>query len=638
MPPQTLQVSPIIFFAAIGLSSMSSGATELQEASPGQNLPGTIRVDVTFVPVPVIVLDQNGRPVADLSKDDFRVAEDGVPQDILSFSVCDLEKKTGGPGPDRLRVEVKPATGGQPAAPNHRKFVLLLGRGFHERYFDTITHLIEFVREGLGPSDQVAVMAYGRASNFTLDHEAVARLLERYAAASPEIEQAVELRARGLGAVYGIKQLTPKLQAQVDSIFDTPGIGSKEAVTVGKTELERQSSAVDREVLENEERAALDADHSADIFAADTTLRQTHLDDLTLASALKTHPRISSTYFDQLKSGFITDLPFEDYIALRGSTSQDVQNIFAAIEYLRYLEGEKHLLFLTEHGLVLPHLEGDGSIARVASDAGVRIHCLQTGGVFDSGREADNRRVVFKGPGVYRKLAGIDSPSFTRFFGLTSLHQISRMTGGLAFVHSDISQSLRTVRETSGMIYYLAYRPKNPTFDGKYRTIEVRVRRDGTRVIARGGYYARPLTVPYDHEKFVTYARTVAAANYADPISDIRVDAKVSKKRIGDGKLQVTADIKVGTDPEFFVSENGRQKARLSVNCFLVKDDEEILAQSWDTLDLNLKEETYRNVLRDGIPISEAYEVPGKGHRARLKIIVYDAKTDKLGSIVRRVW
>ncbi len=593
-------------------------------------------MDVTFVPVPVIVLDRNGRPLVDLSKDDFIVAEDGVPQEILSFSVCDLEK--GEPQPDGLPVEKKPAPVSEASVPTHRKFILLLGRGFHGRYFDTITPLTKFVREAMGPSDQVAVIAYGRASNFTLDHEAIARLLERYAAASPEIEQAVELRARGLGAVYGIKQLTPKLQAQVDSIFDAPGIDSKEAVTVAKTELEKQSSAVDREVLENEERSALAADHAADIFDMDTTLRQTQLDELTLARGLKTHSRISSTYFDQIKSGFITDLPFEDYIALRGSTSQDVQNIFAAIEYLRYLEGEKHLLFITEHGLVLPHLEGDGSIARVASDAGVRIHCLQTGGVFDSGREGDNRRNVWGGPGVYRKLAGVDSPSFTRFFALTSLNQISRMTGGLAFVHSDISQSLRTVRQASGLIYYLAYRPKNPTFDGKYRTIAVRVRRDGTRVIARGGYYARPLTVPYDHEKFITYARTVAAANYPDPISDIRVDAKINKKRIGYRKLQVTADIKVDADQAFFIPENGRHKARLSVSCFLVDDDEEILAQSWDTVDLNLKEETYRNVLRDGIAITESYDVPGKGNRARLKIIVYDPKTDKLGSIVRRVW
>lgn len=51
-------------------------------------IPGTIRVDVTAIPVDVIVTDSQGRSVSGLSPADFIVLEDGVRQEITSFSVA----------------------------------------------------------------------------------------------------------------------------------------------------------------------------------------------------------------------------------------------------------------------------------------------------------------------------------------------------------------------------------------------------------------------------------------------------------------------------------------------------------------------------------------------------------------------
>jgi VWFA-related protein len=627
------------FSLVVILPAFSAGMTLSQNNDPVQRktVPGIIRVEVTFVPVPVLVLDKSGKPVSDLSKDDFIILEDGVRQDIANFSVQHLAPLSGG---ERKRIEQPTAQPEQPAAPDHRSFLLLLGRGFHARNFGAVKRLIEFVREGLGPTDQVAVMAYGRATNFTTDRDAVVQLLERYEKASLEIEQSLTLKLRGLAAVYGVNQLTPKLQARVDNIFDVPGIASKEAVTAGKTALERQANAVDRETFETEQRAAMQSrGQKADVFVTDSTLRTGTVPIDSRAQSVRSggsNP-VSSTYFDIAELRLITDLSLQEYMALRGNASLDLQNIFSAIAYLRYIEGEKHLLFLTEQGLFLPNLEDDSSIASVASDAGVRIHSLQTGGVYDSGDAVSGRTSASLTPDIH-SLAGIDSPSFSRSFALGSLHTISRLSGGLAFTRSDISSALRDIGHATGLVYYLAYRPKNPMFDGKYRRIQAGVRRSGLRVITRGGYYARPLTAPYDWEKFITYARTVAAANHPDLIDDIRVDAETSKKRIGDGKLRVTAEIRIRADEGFFTLEDGLRKARLAVNCFLLKDHEEILAQSWDTLDLNLREETYQRVLREGIPVSASYEVPGKGNRGTLKVIVYDPKTDKLGTKVRRLW
>jgi Ca-activated chloride channel family protein len=47
------------------------------------------------------------------------------------------------------------------------------------------------------------------------------------------------------------------------------------------------------------------------------------------------------------------------------------------------------------------------------------------------------------------------------------------------------------VAEELRAVYTVAYYPKNQNFDGKWRSVEVRVKRPGAKVRARPGYYAR---------------------------------------------------------------------------------------------------------------------------------------------------
>ena len=65
----------------------------LSSAVPAQNIgplpPLTAHVDVQVVNVDVTVTDTDGRPVMNLSKGDFEVSEDGVPQTITNFYVVE---------------------------------------------------------------------------------------------------------------------------------------------------------------------------------------------------------------------------------------------------------------------------------------------------------------------------------------------------------------------------------------------------------------------------------------------------------------------------------------------------------------------------------------------------------------------
>ncbi len=66
-------------------SSPSKPAATNQPANPSQESEPTIKVDVKLVNVFVTVTDQNGAPVANLTRGDFELQEDGVPEKISVF-------------------------------------------------------------------------------------------------------------------------------------------------------------------------------------------------------------------------------------------------------------------------------------------------------------------------------------------------------------------------------------------------------------------------------------------------------------------------------------------------------------------------------------------------------------------------
>ncbi len=599
-------------------------------------VPGTIRVDVTAIPVDVIVTDSQGHPVPGLSPADFIVTEDGVRQEISHFSMRRLGP--GAPSAPATPTITAPNTTAIPDL-NYRSFVIVLGRGRHAQNFDTMKQLIAFVNEQLAPEDQLAVVAYGRATKFTTDHRAIVSLLERFTKENPYIETTLEGTVRGLAAIYGMRKVPPKTQERVDRIFDVEGLNARQALNADVAQLEGQKSK-DRQSFEIDQQAEVRRRAgSRDEAALQTSERQT------MQTAAEGQLSKIGVYgvspFDLLQLSHTTDLPFEQYMAVRGNTSQDLENIFSAIEYLRFMDGEKHVLFLTGQGLFLPNLEDDESLASTASDARVRIHVVQTGGI-------DIKDMVGASANPYDPVGletrpGYDLPrgrsgSYSMSFALSSLHKIANLTGGQAFTRSDIGDAFRSIGAATSIVYSLAYRPTNTNFDGKFRHIEVGVRPTGCHVYARRGYYARPTLEPYDRDKFMTYARTVAAAQYRGEVKDIPLEADIEKKRIGNGRLEVTVKARIKVKEMIFDLKDDVRAGALAVNYFIVDDDGEMKAEAWDKLDMKLSEASYQEALQKGVAAEETFQLnPGQLH-ARLKLIVYNPKTDTIGCIVRPAW
>lgn len=263
MKPVRRSVCPVI-----ALLLLLSPATAQESVRP------QFRAGVTMVPVPVRVADRQGNPVTDLSAADFEVFENGVPQEIAQLSTKAYVTNVASPP---------------------RTFVILLGFGNHEPS-NAIRILINFVRSGLRSSDRLSVIAYLRGLEPTTDHEAVARLLERYRS-----------RYQGIEGKLKRDRRRPMLPLSADT------------------------------------RAALDNG----VFEP--------------AGSLQVHEFPNAAGGKGL--GYASDVLF----------------CIRAIDFVRHLEGDKHLIWLLSERVLLPK-DGVSRFARMAAAARASVSLITTGG------------------------------------------------------------------------------------------------------------------------------------------------------------------------------------------------------------------------------------------------------------------
>lgn len=177
----------------------------------------TFTSGVVLVPINVrVISSKTGKAVTDLKAEDFTLLEDGVAQPIRLFEVHPLtpeEPPEPGAG-NRIQIRRTPF---DVVPQNNRVFLFVLGRGRLQEPSGAVDALIRFVRQRLLPQDRVAVFAYDRATDFTTDHESIAKLLERFKRVQYNIDMDVRLQVEsGLSALYGSKKL-PKKKSRTES-------------------------------------------------------------------------------------------------------------------------------------------------------------------------------------------------------------------------------------------------------------------------------------------------------------------------------------------------------------------------------------------------------------------------------------
>ncbi len=575
-----------------------------------------VRVRVDVVPVTVLVTDEQGRPVTHLGKDQFSVFENGIKQEIKHFQV--LGTGAAGPPADARQLA---ETAGFPGGQHSRSFLILLGRG---RYAGVFGDISDFVLTKLGPRDQVAIVAHGFATPFTIDHPRVVAILNRCKTQWDALEQKLEQATRSeLAVVYGGPP-----EAQVEGLVREM-LGDCRRILPLRPDLDRlERRRADRQVVEYEEEAIM----------------QKRMDQTPIPADNQKYRKFDRLRSERMRYG----VRLSPFLALRAAAEEDLQTLFASVEYLGTTTGDRHLLFFTTYGLVLPGLLNPhvpGNVASLASDAGVRIHTLQIEGPGEKGEAGESghtttqtaSRTSDNAPNPKEKVQQ-DTPlryalSDLGFSAVASMKDLSELTGGRAFVSADVPQALSIVSDAAQTLYLLGYTPTDQRLDGRYRKIKVEVSAKNARVFSRGGYYATP--IPSSAQTQRNYLRTISALNSPGLLDDIRLTLDRLTYLAGQDGREIKLEMTMQVQPEMFGATSGQFTGNLSVAYFFLSETEKVIGQTWDSMDMNLQEATYRQVLKTGVKIVGKLPLPKELRKGRVKIVVYSPQADLLGSAVR---
>ncbi len=571
-------------FASV--ASIVTLVAQAPSATPPQP-PQVFRSAATLVPIDVRVLDRQGKPIGDLTEGDFAILEDGVPQAIRHFTPMTLVAHPAASARPELLKAV--GTGDPVATQNRRIFLILLGRGRLQGIGKGVDGMIHFVRDRLLPQDLVAITAWNRATPFTTDRASMIAVLERFKEMHEGIEGKMQLRFSGLAAQYGGPAIPKSIQAEINRVFEPAAAAPR---SLGPVPIPRAD-----QIREDNQRQIDDVLNPANDASKEDASKPLSSDD--------------------------RDVSLDELLGTMAQTQQDQINLYLGIEYLRRIEGEKHLVFVSPAGLTLPRAENDRDIAWAAADARVAIDIVHTGGM---SLPAD---ISVAGS----RLSAARAPfSFTFDWRDSTAETLSELTGGRFYArrHKNALGDMDAVDDATRAGYVLGYYPPNPTFDGKFRRITVRVNRPGATVVYRHGYFARPLVRPFDREAMTIYSRITSAANYEETIADIPLSVTASiSGTVPKQRTEVRLNIDAGRLQ--FERRDDKNVATVELAGFLLTDKERLVGQIWKAFALTYTDERLVEIKRDGVEM--IFDVAVTAVPRRVKMVVYDINADRLGSV-----
>ena len=438
--------------ALVGLAAPAA-----QERAASQAPDGPYVSRTTAILVDVVVRDKKGKPVTDLTAADFRILEDDVQQEIGSFALINRGSGIGidvrFKQPDDTTVvdasAPKPSSNAELEALPASTAIIFDALSADALAMSQRAALDYLPPEGNSPHSRVAIFATVPSmqilQGYTDDIAAIRNGIRKVTAAGT---LAADMKKDRMESLFEQQQT---IESQTDRLgLLTAGGGaavSGSASAIGQLEAEARLVRGNMRLVQAFD--AIDRDHRG--YGAMTTL-------------------------------------------------------LTAIDSLSVRPGRKTVVLFSEGLPASPALQNQMQrIVEVANAANVTVYAVDASGLRAiSALEQTRREVEQTGHDRLRQVGlGQDTTEgpYTRMIERTEdllrldpqggLARLADDTGGfLVRDTNDIGSAFRRIDEDSRIHYLLTYTPINDTFDGKFRTIDVKVERPGVQIFARKGYRA----------------------------------------------------------------------------------------------------------------------------------------------------
>ena len=401
---------------------------------------------MTAVLVDVVVRDKRGQPVRDLTEADFELSEDGVAQKIGSFTP--IQEPPAAP---------KTATAAAPAP------AAAAPRGVRR---------IKPTQARRSPPSS--------STGWSLENRKRAvQAAQAYLGDKEEMQNYVGI----FGIDLSLRPLVPFTRngVAVRQALNRMATSTSPALNSPEMQQQREAASAAATSATNAANSATAGAGAGNAGAVGTAAGDARLAEMS-ASIVSGFQEI-----ERNQSGYIA-----------------VDGLVAIVRTLGRLPGRKSVILLSEGLTITTQSERlFYGVIDAANRANVSIYTIDAAGLRAVSEQRNVRNMVVgagsAGDGSYsadgvggaytKVLEGNENA--LRSDPATLLTQLALQTGGQAFNNSNnVKMAFERVDSDLRNYYMLGYTPINSTFDGKFRTIQVKVKRSGLTIASRKGYFA----------------------------------------------------------------------------------------------------------------------------------------------------
>ena len=277
--------------------------------------------------------------------------------------------------------------------------------------------------------------------------------------------------------------------------------------------------------------------------------------------------------------------------------------------------------------------EGMRAVFAAATRSNVSIYSIDPRGLTGLGDET----IEVSGGFPENPLLNLSMQSFNDSLRLAqdSLRSLSEETGGFAAVNrNDYNDAFSRVVKDNSAYYVLGYYPKNDRRDGRFRKIEVKVKRPGLEVRSRRGYTAprgKPPAPPKEqaNEQASVQVREALESPLPMPGLTLRVFAAPFKGT--DKNTAVSVTIEADGRDFGFVEKDGRLLTDLELVTTAVDVSGKNRGGDRSVVNLALRPENRQRFVQTGVRVSTRLQL--KPGRYQIRVAARESGGGRLGSL-----
>jgi VWFA-related protein len=560
-------------------AAAGQGSGEQEIATQDVQAPFKVQVQRNMVLVRVIVRDSNGRPVARLRKEDFRLFDNGKPQEIDQFSV-ESSSRTSATARPASGKEPNEETAPQAAAAN------VTARNFQALYFDDVQMTFEDIAHARDAAERylATLTAADRAGIFTSSGQGNLDFTDD--------------RGKLHEALFNLR---PRPFVSHESTA-CPDIGDYQAYLIAE---KREPNAIEIAV-----------------------------DEYFQCNCLSLPPQAQASCRAQGQT-----VVEEDAMPVMNMSERQSTDVLRGLEQIirrtALLPGQRSVIFLSP-GFLFYNLESQiAEIADRALRSNVVVNALDPRGLYviiPGGDASQGGRVTPSSGALVARKQQIIEQGISVAEGVLS--GFAADTGGQFFHNSnDLDAGFQRVGTLSEVSYVLAFSPRDLKFNGAFHKLKVSlVNPAGFTIQARRGYFA-----PKASEDAATRAKEeIEQAVYSqDEMMELPVDVHTQFYKVNEAEVRLAVLTHLDLSPVRFRKEQDRHLDKLTFLTVLFDQDGKYVMGKERVVDFRLRDATLAKLTQTGITLKTEFDLKPGTYMVRQ--IVRDFEAGQLSGLNRTV-